>query len=109
MSVKQDIKTVVGKSVSLPLSAAATLITMAADMLTVGESMIAGLPSSTRSVLELPFSTTKGYIMEAEGVAEDVADVRAYHYVRQPLSVTIGEVGVGSGKLLAQLLKEEAA
>ena len=60
----------------------------------------------TKAVALLPFSSTKGYLIQ-EGVSEEEADARAYKYVRQELSVTIEAVGVGSGKLLADLLKDD--
>ncbi len=45
--------------------------------------------------------------MESEGVDEAEAEARAYRFIKQSLSTTIEEVGVGSGKLLADLLKED--
>ena len=64
-------------------------------------------PQVMKALLASPFAAAKGYIMESEGVSSDVAEERAYRFVKQELSRTIEEVGVGSGKLLADLLKED--
>jgi hypothetical protein len=59
-----------------------------------------------KSLLLLPFSATEGYLVE-EGMDVEQAQQVAYKYVKQPLSLTITAVGVGSGALLADLLKED--
>ena len=108
MSVKQDVKTIGSKSVSVPVSAAALTVTAVAKVMGVAESVIKAAPSCGMAVALLPFSATKGYLVQ-EGVAEDVAEQRAYRYVRQELAVTIPPLGEGSGKLLADLMKDEPA
>jgi len=64
-------------------------------------------PQVMKALLSAPFAAAKGYIIESEGVSADVAEARAYRFVRQELSRTITEVGEGSGKLLAELLAED--
>ena len=68
---------------------------------------VGATPLVIKAILLTPFAAAKGYIMEAEGVDAPEAEARAYKYVQQELARTIEEVGVGSGKLLADLLKEE--
>ena len=109
MTVKEDVKTIVSQSVSLPLSATATCISMAAAGLGVAEQGVRHTPSVVKALLSVPFAAAKGYIMEADGVTAEVAEARAYKYLKQDLSVTIEQVGVGSGKLLADLLKDDDA
>jgi len=64
-------------------------------------------PGVIKATVELPMAAAKGYIMEAEGASAEEAEERAYKYVRQELSRTIQEAGEGSGKLLADLFKDE--
>ena len=66
-------------------------------------------PAILGALLTAPFAAAKGYIMESEGVTADEAELRAYRFVRQNLSVTITEAGVGTGKAIAAILAEEAA
>ena len=80
---------------------------MIADGSELLNSGITDTPKVMGALLATPFAAAKGYIMEAEGVTAEVAEARAYKYINQELSLTIAEVGVGSGKLLADLLKEE--
>jgi len=107
MSIKTDVKTIASTSVSLPLSATATALSVAADSMGVLEKGVKASPAVVKALLSAPFAAAKGYIMESEGVAEDVAEERAYKYLKQDLSATIEQVGVGSGKLLADVLKDE--
>jgi len=94
------------------INAASSTVSVSAQLVADGaELMNKGIPQAPKcagAVLGLPFSTAKGYLIQ-EGATEEEADARAYKYVRQELSVTIEEIGVGSGKLLADLLKEDAA
>ena len=80
-----------------------------ADGTEVVNNSISQAKPTTMALLATPCAAVKGYIMESEGVSAEVAEERAYRYVRQELSRTIEEVGVGSGKLLADLLKEDLA
>ena len=66
-------------------------------------------PGVVKATIQLPMAASKGYIMESEGVSAEEAEERAYKYVRQELSRTIQEAGEGSGKLLADLFKDEPA
>lgn len=92
-------------------NAAITTVSVTAELLGDGtellNSTIKQAPKVTGAVLTTPFAATKGYHMEASGMSEEEAEAKAYRYLRQELSVTIEEVGVGSGKLLADLLKED--
>lgn len=67
----------------------------------IGEAVPVG-----KAVLSLPFAATEGYLVQ-EGLSQEEAHTCAYRFVKQPLSVTIVAAGVGSGKLLADLLKED--
>jgi hypothetical protein len=107
MSIKQDVKSIVSNTVTAPLSLGATTLKLAADGTGLIDSGARATPAVLKALLTLPFATAKGYIKEAEGVSDEVAELRAYHYIKQDLSTTIEEVGVGSGKLLAELLKED--
>lgn len=107
MSVKSDVKSIVSKSVSVPLSAAATCISIAADSLGYAESAVKHTPAVVGALLRIPFAAAKGYIMETEGVSSDVAEERAYRYLKQDLSRTIAEAGEGAGSVLAALLKDD--
>lgn len=107
MSVKQDVRNIVSKSVSVPLSAGATTLEVTADALGYVESGVKSTPAVVKSLLQLPFAAAKGYIMESEGVSSKEAEERAYRYARQELSRTIEEAGEASGKLLAELMKED--
>lgn len=70
-------------------------------------STVKDAPAVVRALLCVPFAAAKGYIMETEGVSAEVAEERAYKYARQNLSRTIEEAGEGTGKLLAELLKDD--
>jgi hypothetical protein len=107
MSIKQDVKSIVSNSVTAPVALSATALKLAADGTGLIDSGARATPAVLKAILSLPFATAKGYIMEAEGVTDEVAELRAYHYIKQDLATTIEEVGVGSGKLLAELLKED--
>ncbi len=109
MSTKQDIKTIVGGSVSVPMSAAATTIEVTADAVGYAESAVKSTPAVVKALVQAPFAAAKGYLMEAEGLSAEEAEKRAYKYARQDLSRTIAEAAEGSGKLLAELMKEEEA
>ncbi len=67
---------------------------------------ISAAPRCGLQVLLIPFSLAKGMLIQ-NGVSEEEADSRAYKYVRQDLSRTIEEVSVGTGKALAELLKDD--
>ena len=92
------------------LNATTGTVNVCAEMVADGAELVnKSIPQAPRcvgQVLALPFSASKGYLIH-NGATELEADTKAYHFLRQDLSVTIEEVGVGSGKLLAQLLEEE--
>ena len=93
------------------INAATSTISVGAQMVADGTELlnasVVETPQVCKALLSSPFAAAKGYIMESEGVTADVAEARAYLYIRQELSTTIEQVGVGSGKLLADLLKDE--
>lgn len=95
------------------VNAASTTISVGAQLVVDGTELlnasVVETPQVMKALLGTPFHAAKGYIMESEGVSEEIAEIRAYRYVNQELSRTIQEVGVGSGKLLADLLKEDEA
>ena len=106
------------KSINNIVKASKNIINAATSTISVGAQMVADgtellnasvvdTPKVMGALLATPFAAAKGYIMESEGVSEEIAEARAYHYLNQQLSTTIEEVGVGSGKLLADLLKED--
>lgn len=102
-NVVQAVKNVIN-TVGNSIEVSSTLI---ADGTGVINKTVSSTPVVLQALLTAPFAAAKGYIMESEGVSEDEAEQRAYRFIRQNLSVTITEAGVGSGKLLADLLKEE--
>ena len=106
------------KSINNVVKASKNIINAATSTIEVGCQVIADstellnkgvgdTPAVVRALLTAPCAAAKGYIMEAEGCSADVAEARAYRYVNQELSRTIAEAGEGTGKLLADLLKDE--
>lgn len=93
------------------INAATSTISVGAQMVADGTELlnkgVVETPQVMKALLATPFAAAKGYIMESEDVTAEVAEARAYRYIKQELSRTIEEVGVGSGKLLADLLKDE--
>ena len=93
------------------LNAAGNTIEVSSQLIADGTDVLNTSVSSTPAVLKAlltaPFAAAKGYIMESEQVSELEAEARAYKFIRQELSRTIEEVGVGSGKLLAELIAED--
>lgn len=106
-TVKQDVKSIISNSVSVPLALGATALKVTADTAEYTNKSIGATPAVIKAILQAPFAAAKGYIMEAEGVESEEAELRAYRYVKQDLSTTIEEAGEGAGKLLAELLKED--
>lgn len=93
------------------INAATSTISVGAQMVADGTELlnasVVQTPQVLKALLSTPFAAAKGYIMESEGVTAEVAEARAYLYIRQELAVTIEQVGVGSGKLLADLMAED--
>ncbi len=91
--------------------AATSTISVGAQMVADGTELlnnsVVETPQVMKALLSAPFAAAKGYIMESEQVSPEEAEARAYRFIRQELSRTITEVGEGSGKLIADLLKEE--
>ena len=106
------------KSINNLVQASKNIINAATSTINVGcqvindssellNNSVSSTPAVVQALLKTPFASAKGYIMEAEGVSADVAEERAYKYLNQELSRTIEEAGEGTGKLLADLLKED--
>lgn len=103
LNVVQAVKNVTRAATST-ISVGAQMVADGTELLNAG---VVETPQVMRALLSAPFAAAKGYIMESEQVTADVAEARAYRFVRQELSRTITEVGEGSGKLLAELLAED--
>lgn len=108
MNVKSNVKSIVSNTIDTPLSLGSTALQLTADGANVVNKAASATPAVINAILKAPFNAAKGYIMEAEGVSEEVAAKRAYKYVEQDVATTIADAGEGAGKLLAELLKEEA-
>jgi len=102
-NVVQAVKNVTRAATST-ISVGAQMVADGTELLNVS---VVETPQVLKALLASPFAAAKGYIIESEGVTAEVAEARAYRYIRQELSRTITEVGEGSGKLLAELLKED--
>ena len=100
------------KATKNTISATINTVGLGAQLLADGTELINAsigqAKPTTKAILALPFSTTKGYLIQ-EGATEEEADAKAYQFIRQDVAVTIEAVGVGSGKLLSELLKEDEA
>ena len=92
------------KAASTTINVGSQLVLDSSELL---NNSIGSAPAVTKALLQSPFAAAKGYIMESEGVSEQEAEERAYKYLKQELSRTITDAGEGSGKLLADLFKEE--
>ena len=99
------------KSISNTISAATSIVSVSTELLAdtslyISKS-IEHTPAVLKSIGQSPFSATKGYIMESEGVDADVAEQRAFKYLNQELSVTINETSEGAGKLIADMFADD--
>ncbi len=98
------------KSVSNTASAATGVVALAADLLIDGTDLVSNgvhaTPAVLKALLSAPFAAAKGYLMEAEGMSADEAELAAYRYIKQDVSLTITEVSEGAGKLVAGLFDE---
>ncbi len=69
---------------------------------------VASTPGALVEVVQLPFSASVGYLMESNGLSEEEATAVAYRVVNAPIRESIKKVGQGSGKLIAQLMEDDA-
>jgi len=90
---------------SSTISVTAEVLVDSVELLHTG---IKATPATIKATLEVPFAAGKGYIMESEGIDAEEAEARAYKYVNQSVAQTIKDSSEGAGKLLADMLKEEA-
>ena len=94
------------------LTAGATTVNVASELVVSATSMLNHVdkaPAVGKQLLKSPFDAGTGYIMEKEGVSRKDAQARSHKYLNQDVTRTIEELSEGSGKLLAELLKEEAS
>ena len=105
-------------SIKNVVTATANVINTATSTISVGSQLIAdgsamlnkgvlASPDVLKSLLEAPFAAAKGYIMESDGVTADVAEARAYKYIKQSLAQTITDGSEGAGKLMVNLFDDD--
>ena len=101
----------ISKAVSNTVSAATGIVTVGTEVVADSSSLISNSIGATPAVLKAllvsPFSAAKGYLMEAENLSAEQAELVAYKYIKQDVATTITEASEGSGKLIAQLLDED--
>lgn len=108
------------KSIKNVVTATANIINTATSTINVGAQLVADgsamlntavlhSPDVMRALLQAPFAAAKGYIMENEGVSEEIAEARAYRFIKQDLARTITDGSTGAGKLLVSLFDDEEA
>ena len=101
----------VAKSVSNILSAATSIVAVSTEVLADSTGMVSNSVSSTpkvmKALLVTPFSAAKGYLMEAEGLSSEEAELVAFHYIKQDVATTIAEAGEGAGKLVATMFEDD--
>jgi len=94
------------------VAASISIVGVTAEVAAMGAGLlkdsISEVVPCAKALATSPLAATEGYLVQ-EGMDTAEAHAKAYRYVNQPLSVTITEVGVGSGKLLSDLLKDEEA
>jgi len=99
------------KSISNTLTAVTSVVAVSTEVIADTSGLIAGsigaAPGVVKAVLATPFSATQGYLMESQGVSEELAHKAAYHILEQDMSVTVEQAGVGVGKLIAMLLEDD--
>ena len=106
MSAINNLVRATKKTVSATVNLAALSTELLADGAELINASVGQAKPISKAVLSLPFATAEGYLI-AEGATPEAAKAKAYHFVDQAVAVTIAEVGVGSGKLLSALLKED--
>ena len=103
----KNIKKAVGNTVSAATGVVAVGTEVVADSSSLISNSIGATPAVLKALLVSPFSAAKGYLMEAENLSAEQAELVAYKYIKQDVAVTITEASEGSGKLIAQLLDED--
>ena len=106
MSNIKNIKRSVVNTVSAATAVVSVSTEVVADTSQYISEGIGATPAVLKALLVTPFSAAKGYIMESEGVSEEVATERAFKYLEQDVAVTIEETGTSLGKLTAQLFDD---
>lgn len=103
----KNIKKAVGSTVSAATGVVAVGTEVVADSSSLISNSIGATPSVLKALLLSPFSAAKGYLMEAEDLTAEQAEVAAFKYLEQDVATTIRETSEGSGKLIAQLFDED--
>ena len=100
------------KSISNTFGAVTQVVSVSTELLADTSlfisNSIGATPNVLKSMTQTPFTAARGYIMESEGISKEDAHKRAFKYIDQDVATTIVELSEGSGKLLADLFKEEA-
>ena len=87
--------------------ALATTTEVLADSTGVLSSSIESTPAVLKALLTVPFNAAKGYLMEAEGLTKEEAELVAYKYIKQDISVTINESAESLGKIAASMYADD--
>lgn len=99
------------KSVSNTTSAATGAVATATELLADGTELMStsvkATPAVLKALLTSPFAAAKGYLMEAEGMSAEDAELAAYRYIKQDVALTITEASEGAGKVVAALFDDE--
>jgi hypothetical protein len=105
MSNINNIKIALSNTLSAVTGTVAVSTKLVADGATLVSKGVAAAPEVTKEIVQLPFSTTQGYL-EAEGLSEEDAKAIAYKYLEQDVATTVREAGKGGGKLLQAMLAD---
>jgi hypothetical protein len=111
-TIKQQVRTILKGSISIPLALGAGMTELAAEAVdpTVHaiQSAVKHGPRCAKQVVLAPFDAGTGWIVQNEGITEAEAEERSYKYLRQDAVKTIKDISVGSGKLMAKAAKAMA-
>lgn len=107
MSNVKNIKKSIGNTFSAATAVVSVSTEVVADASGFVSSSIGSTPAVLKALLQAPFSAAKGYLMEAEDMTEEEAELAAFKYINQEVAVTVKQGGEASGKLIAQLFAEE--
>lgn len=110
-AVKQAVKDT-GSAIVDTIGAAGTLAAVTAGVAATlaGQlpKAVTATPDIAGALLTSPFDAGEGYLIQ-EGVEASEAHERAYKLLDQPVHVSIRAGSVGAGKLLSEMLQDEAA
>ena len=91
---------------SAATGAVATTTELLADSTELLSHGVQATPAVLKALLTVPFAAAKGYLMEAEGMNAEEAELAAYRYIKQDVALTITEASEGAGKLVADMFSE---